>query len=270
MAWNIPGGLVLDNDSLKNRIDTVARSIASAQNVVFFTGAGISTESGIPDFRGPGGIWERFNPDDFTYQRFISSAETRRRWWLLFRERGLSGEIKPNAAHYALAELERMGKLAAVITQNIDNLHQTGGVPGEMVIELHGNIQWTACISCGRRYYFDDIIRRLAAGDEAPGCMKCGGILKPGIVFFGEMLPEGVFDKAMDLASRADLFIVVGSTLAVYPAAQIPLKALDAGAKLVIINLTPTPLDDRSAVTIRSKAGEAMTGIVARLRRENL
>jgi NAD-dependent deacetylase len=260
----------LDNDSLENRTNTVAQYIASAKNVVVFTGAGVSTESGIPDFRSPGGIWDKFNPNDFTYQRFISSEETRRRWWRLFRERGFSRGIKPNAAHYALAELERMGKLAAVITQNIDNLHQMGGVSGEKVLELHGNIQWTACISCGRRYHFDDIMQRLAAGEEAPRCIECGGILKPCIVFFGEMLPEGVFNKAVNLASQADLFIVVGSTLIVYPAAQIPLKALDAGAKLVIINLSPTPLDDRSAVTIRSRAGEAMTRITERLRGQNV
>ena len=256
----------MEEESLDTLADRVAELIVGAKRVVVFSGAGISTESGIPDFRSPGGIWERFDPDDFTYQRFVRRPETRRIWWQLFRERGLSSEIKPNPAHYAIRELEQMGKLDAVITQNIDNLHQRAGVPDEKVFELHGNVLSTVCLGCGRRYHFEQIMGKLDRGEEVPDCESCGGILKPGIVFFGEALPEEVFREAGRRASRADLFLVIGSSLIVYPAAEIPLEALSSGAKLIIINLSPTPLDDRAAVLIKASAGETMTKVIERLR----
>ena len=256
----------MEENSLNSQVDAVAQLIIGSKKVIFFTGAGISTESGIPDFRSPGGIWENFNPGDFTYQKFTSNAETRRIWWQLFRERGFSSEIRPNAAHHAIAELERMGKLTAVITQNIDNLHQMAGVPEDKVLELHGNIKWTRCLNCGRLHSYDKSMTRLEAGEKVHGCTKCGGILKPGIVFFGEMLSGALFDRAFDLACQADLLIVVGSTLIVYPAAQIPLAALESGTKLVIINLSSTPLDSRACAVIRTKASQAMTRIIESLR----
>jgi NAD-dependent deacetylase len=253
----------------KNR-DTLAERVAelilAAKRVVVFTGAGVSTESGLPDFRSPGGIWDRFDPDDFTYQKFVSRPQTRKLWWQLIHEGSLSTEIKPNPAHYAIAELERLGKLDAVITQNIDNLHQTAGVPDEKVFELHGNAKRVVCLGCGQRYPFEQVKIKLEKGEDIPQCQACSGILKPNIVFFGEMLPEGTFEDATERAESADLFMVIGSTLIVYPAADIPARAHRSGAKLVIINLSPTPLDYEAAVLIRAKAGETMAKVMELVR----
>jgi NAD-dependent deacetylase len=159
-----------------------------------------------------------------------------------------------------------LGKLDAVITQNIDNLHQTTGVPDEKVFELHGNLKWVVCLGCGRLYPFEQVKIKLEQGEDVPQCQACSGILKPNIVFFGEMLPEGVFEAATERAESADLFIVIGSTLIVYPAADIPARAHRSGAKLVIVNLSPTPLDYEATVLIRAKAGEAMAKVMERVR----
>lgn len=256
----------MESKNLDTLAERVAALILAAKKVVVFTGAGVSTESGLPDFRSPGGIWDRFDPDDFTYQKFVSRPQTRRLWWQLIHEGSLSTEIKPNPAHYAIAELERLGKLDAVITQNIDNLHQTAGVPDEKVFELHGNLKWVVCLGCGQRYPFEQVKIKLEQGEDVPQCQACSGILKPNIVFFGEMLPEGVFEAATERAESADLFIVIGSTLIVYPAADIPARAHRSGAKLVIVNLSPTPLDYEAAVLIRAKAGEAMAKVMERVR----
>ena len=241
----------------------------NAKRVVVFTGAGVSTESGIPDFRSPGGIWDRFDPEDFTYQRFISGPKARRKWWQLFQERGLTTEVKPNPAHYAIAELDRLGKLDCVITQNIDNLHQKAGLPGDKVFELHGNMRWVICLSCGKRYPVEQIKARLDEGGEIPDCEACHGILKPDIVLFGEPLPEQVLKEATNRSHSADLFMVIGSTLVVYPAAYMPIYALKSGAKLVIINLSPTPMDDQATVLIRAKAGETMSRVIQQVREKS-
>ncbi len=248
--------------------DQVAELIINAKRVVFFTGAGISTESGIPDFRSPGGIWSRYDPDDFTYQKFISDPEARKKHWQMFSEGALTGGAEPNPAHHAIAELDRLGKLDCVITQNVDNLHQQGGVPDDKVFELHGNMRWAACLSCGRRYPFDKVKAELEKGIENPDCETCGGVLKPAIVFFGEALPEEVLTEAASRSSGADLFIVIGSTLVVYPAAYMPSYAVNSGAKLVIINLSQTPMDQQAAVLIRARAGETMSRVVARVKKK--
>ena len=247
-------------------VDRVADLIVQADRVVVFTGAGISTESGIPDFRSPGGIWERFDPEDFTYQRLMSSPEARKKWWRIFQERGLTTEAEPNPAHLAIAELDKLGKLDCVITQNIDNLHQKAGLPDDRVFELHGNMRWVVCLSCGKRYPIEQIKARLDEGEEIPECESCHGILKPDIVLFGETLPEKVFEEATRRSSRADLFMVIGSTLIVYPAAYMPIYAADSGAKLVIINLGSTPMDRQAAVLIKAKAGETMAKVIQRVR----
>jgi len=244
----------------------VAELIVNAKRVVVFTGAGISTESGIPDFRSPGGIWERFDPEDFTYQRLMKSPESRKKWWRVFQERGITTDAEPNPAHVAIAELDRLGKLDCVITQNIDSLHQKAGLPDDKVFELHGNMQWVVCLSCGKRYPLEQIKARLDEGEEIPDCEACHGILKPNMVLFGEMLPEAVLKEATHRSERADLFIVIGSTLIVYPAAYMPIYALDSGAKLVIINLSPTPMDNQATVLIRAKAGEAMSKVIQQVR----
>ncbi len=252
--------------NLDTLVDRIADLIINAKRTVIFTGAGISTESGIPDFRSPGGIWERFDPDDFTYHKFVTDPESRRKQWQMLREGGLTTEAKPNPAHHAIAELDRLGKLDCVITQNVDNLHQKAGVPDEKVFELHGNMQWAVCLSCGRRYPFEQIKVRLDEGEAVPDCEACHGILKPDAVFFGEPLPEKVLKEATFRSSNCDLFIVIGSTLIVYPAAYMPIYAVDSGAKLVIVNLSSTPMDRQATVLIRAKAGEATSRIIKRIR----
>ena len=246
-------------------IDALTRQVAdlilNSKRIVVFTGAGVSTESGIPDFRSPGGIWSRFDPDDFTYQKFISDAGARRKHWQLLGDGSLTTNAKPNAAHYAITELDEMGMLDCVVTQNVDNLHQKAGTADEKVFELHGNLLWAACLSCGRRYPFDQIISRLE-GEEIPDCEACHGILKPDAVFFGEALPADVLMEASRRSQNSDLFIVIGSTLVVYPAAFMPQYAVSRGAKLVIINLSDTPMDSDADILIRAKARDAMSKVM--------
>ena len=253
---------------INDLIKKAAGLIAAAERPVVFSGAGISTESGIPDFRSPGGIWSRFDPDDFTYQKFVSDTESRRKQWQLLGEGHLTTDAQPNLAHYAVAELNDVGKLDCVITQNVDNLHQKAGVPDDKVYELHGNLQWAICLDCGRRYPFEQIKIRLDEGEEIPDCADCKGMLKPDAVFFGESLPAEVLAEAERRSSNSDVFIVIGSTLIIYPAAFMPSYALNAGAKLIIINLSSTPLDGDANVLIQAKAGEAMSGIVERVKQE--
>ena len=256
----------MEEQNLDALAEEAAGLILNAKRVVVFTGAGVSTESGIPDFRSPGGIWSRFDPDDFTYQKFIRDPEARRKQWQMLGEGLLTTDAKPNPAHYAIAELDRLGRLDCVITQNVDNLHQKAGVPDDKVFELHGNMQWAVCLSCGRRYPFEQIKARLDKGEEIPDCEDCHGLLKPDAVFFGEQLPQKVLQEATRRSYDCDLFIVIGSTLVVYPAAYMPSYATQAGARLVIINLSSTPMDMEAAVLIRARAGEAMSRIVERVR----
>jgi len=253
-------------NNLGTLIDKASELIVNAKRAVIFTGAGVSTESGIPDFRGPGGIWTRYDPDDFTYQKFVKYPETRRRYWQMFGERGITPEVKPNPAHYAIAELDRLGKLDCVITQNIDSLHRKAGVPDAKIFELHGNMQWVICLDCNKRYSFEQVKARLDKGIEIPDCEACHGILKPDVTLFGEPPPERVLNKAALHSSICDLFIVIGSSLVVYPAAYMPIYAVEMGAKLVIINLSPTPMDEQATILLRAKAGEAMAQIVKRVK----
>lgn len=253
----------MEKQELNVLTSRVAELIIKAKRLVIFTGAGVSTESGIPDFRSPGGIWDRFDPEDFTYQKFVKDISARRRHWQLLRH--LATTAEPNPAHYAIAELHRLGRLDCVITQNVDNLHQRAGVPDDRLLELHGNVQWAVCLGCGRRYPFEQVRARLNGGEEVPDCQACHGILKPAAVFFGEPLPERVLKEATSRSKSCDLFIVVGSTLVVYPAAYMPAYAVSSGAKLVIINLSPTPMDRQASVLVRAKAGEAMPRIVERV-----
>ena len=240
--------------------------IVQAKKTVVFTGAGVSTESGIPDFRSPGGIWSKYAPDEFTYQKFLSSPETRKKHWNMLTETGLTTEAEPNPAHYAVAEMDSLGKLDCVITQNVDNLHQKAGLPDDKVFELHGNMQWVVCLSCRHRLPMQEVLQWLKDGIEVPDCPNCHGILKPDGVFFGEALPQETLSEATRRSRNCDLFIVIGSTLVVYPAAYMPMYAKEAGAKLAIINLTPTPLDRSATVLIKSKAGETMSKVMEKVR----
>jgi len=231
--------------------------LADARRIVAFTGAGVSTESGIPDFRSPGGVWDRNKPIDF--REFVASAEARRETW----RRGLNtypvvAAAEPNAAHLALVDLERSGKLSAVVTQNIDGLHQKAGHAPDRVIELHGNAHAVRCLSCGEQAARADVHRRVLAGETEPLCTTCGGTLKPTTVSFGEAMPVDPLRRAEAEALACDLMLVVGSSLVVRPAAGVPQRALANGARLAIVNATETPLDDRAAVVVRGRAGEIL------------
>lgn len=255
----------METKDLDYLADKVATLIVEANRIIVFTGAGVSTESGIPDFRSPGGIWTRFDPDDFTIQKFMSSEKTRKMQWQMLVEGGLLKAAEPNQAHHAVAELEKLGKLTCVITQNIDNLHQKAGNSPDKVFELHGNMKWVRCMGCDNRLPIESILPRLEK-EEVPDCHLCRGILKPDAVFFGEALPQKTLNDAIHHSRHCDLFIVIGSTLIVYPAAYMPMYAVESGAKLVIINLSPTPMDSKATVHINSKAGEAMARIVERVK----
>lgn len=252
---------------LDEKIIAVADMIVESYNVVVFTGAGISTESGIPDFRSPGGIWTRFDPEDFTIEKFITSPETRRKQWGILLEGGLFADAKPNRAHLAVAELERLGKLTCVITQNIDNLHQKAGNSPEKVYELHGNMRWLKCMDCDKRYPIAEMVEKYQTLYDIPECERCGGILKPDVIFFGELLPEVTLKSAILHAKKCDLCIVIGSSLVVYPAASIPFYAKGAGARLVIINNASTQLDGDADVIIHNSAGESMERILEEVKK---
>ena len=248
-------------------VGDLAALFASAQRPVVFTGAGVSTESGIPDFRSPGGVWDRYDPGDLTWPRFIGSAAGRRRYWEVGRAvYPVIRSAAPNAAHQALAELYRMGQLDCCITQNVDDLHQRAGLPPEAVIELHGNATRVQCLDCSAGWHRDEVHAWLEAGVEVPECPTCGGIVKPRTVLFGEAMPRAELAEAERRARAADLFVVVGSSLVVYPAAYLPAHACDAGATLVIVNLAPTALDARAELVIRGRAGDVLAGVAERVR----
>ncbi len=246
-------------------INQVADMIAKAKKVVVFTGAGVSTESGIPDFRGPGGLWTKYDPDDFTIDKFLGSHATRKKMWQRLREGGLMEDAQPNAAHYAIVELEKMGKLSSLVTQNIDNLHQKAGSNPALIRELHGNMQMLVCLNCRERYPIAIVKERYADSDDVPTCDYCRGILKPDVIFFGEALPQQTLAQAMQEAEECDVMVVVGSSLVVYPAAYVPVQAQRAGARLVIINKGPTEQDYLADVRIDAPAGETMTKIINRI-----
>jgi NAD-dependent deacetylase len=251
---------------MMEEIEHLARLVAKSRNVIVFTGAGISTESGIPDFRSPGGVWSKYDPEDFTIQKFLSGPAARKTIWKMSVEGGLLTEAKPNLAHRAIAELYQLGKLDCVITQNIDNLHQKAGVPEDKVFELHGNMGWAVCLTCRKRFPMPEVLQRIREGTEVPDCPDCQGVLKPDAVFFGESLPQETLQEAIRRAQNCDLFVVIGSTLVIYPAAYIPTYAKEAGATLAIINLTPTPFDRYAEVVVRGRASEVMSRVMEEVR----
>ncbi|MCG8636463.1 MAG: Sir2 family NAD-dependent protein deacetylase [Desulfobacterales bacterium] len=245
------------------QISEIARRIKSARSVVAFTGAGISTESGIPDYRSQGGLWDKFRPVYF--DEFMSSEKARVEYWKqrLEMEKGLK-HARPNKGHKALARLERAGHLRTLITQNIDGLHQASGIPEEKIIELHGNSRRIRCMSCSGLTTWEVAMERISSGEPAPEC-SCGGYYKPDTVSFGQAMPERETREAARLSSNCDLFIAVGSTLLVQPAASMPEYAKSAGAFLVIINLSDTPFDPRCDMVIREKAGPVLEAIADRV-----
>ncbi len=242
-------------------VDDLRRMIADATRIVGFTGAGISTESGIPDFRSPGGIWTRYRPIEFS--DFLASEEARRESWRRkFATDAVMRNATPNAGHRALARLVEQGRMTAIVTQNIDGLHQSSGVPDDKVIELHGNATYAACLDCGERYELE-WVRALFDQDETlPECRQCGGIVKTATISFGQSMPEIEMERAREETMACDLFIVLGSSLVVYPAAAFPMMAKRNGARLVILNRDPTDQDDAADLVIHDEIGPTMSRAV--------
>jgi NAD-dependent deacetylase len=246
-----------------DEIAALGRLIGQASHIVALTGAGISTESGIPDFRSPGGIWKRMQP--ITFQEFVASEAARLEdWRRRFRLNEDFAAAKPNAGHYGLARLAEEGRLDAVITQNIDGLHQRAGLPADRLVEIHGNATHGRCLDCGVPMTLAAARQMIETTGASPRC-ACGGIVKAAIVSFGERLPEEALRKASDLACACDLFIVLGSSLQVQPAASLPLAARRAGAQLAIVNREATPLDAAAELTVRAPIGEVFLALYPQL-----
>ncbi len=248
---------------LNEEILGAAKLLKESKKVVVLTGAGISVESGIPDFRGPDGLWKRFSPEKVgTITSFLSNPEE---WWKMAQELApVLFNAEPNPGHIALAELEKMGKVEAIITQNIDGLHQKAG--SKNVVEVHGNVRNASCVQCKKKHGIEYVISEVGKGNFVPRCTDCNGIVKVDVVMFGEMLPEEAISEAYRLAQECDLLLVVGSSLVVYPVAALPGMALNRGAKTVIINMEKTGYTKYADYHIYGKAGEILPQIVEALK----
>jgi NAD-dependent deacetylase len=247
-------------------VETVAGWLREARRVTVLTGAGISTDSGIPDFRGPNGLWTK-NPEAArmaTLQDYVADPEVRRRAWQS-RKTHPAWTAEPNAAHRALVDLDKTGRLFGVVTQNIDELHQRAGLAHDKVIEVHGTVWWAQCLTCGVRTPMADELARVSDELPDPPCTLCGGILKSATISFGQPLDPDVLDAAAWAATTCDLFLAVGSSLTVYPAAGLCDVAVRAGARFVVINAEPTPYDDLADAVLREPIGEILPALVAGL-----
>jgi NAD-dependent deacetylase len=248
-------------------VTTLARWLAAADRVVVLTGAGVSTASGIPDFRGPKGLWTRQPQTErlFSLEAYLTDDDVRRQVWRL-RLDNPAFTVGPNAAHRALAELERLGRVHTLITQNIDGLHQAGGSDPGRVVEIHGTIHEVECLSCDRRVPAGPVLDRVRAGDPDPRCEACGGLQKSATVSFGQSLDPALLQRAHDAVMGCDLFLAIGSSLVVHPVALLPRTALEAGARVVIINGEPTPYDDAADAVARSDIAATLTALLDEVR----
>ncbi|HPW34980.1 MAG TPA: NAD-dependent protein deacylase [Syntrophorhabdus sp.] len=252
---------------MNDQIENIAELIVNAKRIVVFVGAGLSTESGIPDFRSPGGVWDKYDPEDFYFQNFVSSEASREKYWQMATEMYDSmKDAMPNQAHLAVAELEKLGKLDCLITQNIDGLHFKAGNTPDKVLELHGTAMYVTCLNCNKRYDREEVQLRIAKGEKAPRCDECTGPLKPATISFGQSMPEQETREAYERSGTCDLFIVIGSSLVVQPAAYMPVVARKSGAKLVIINRDETSCDDIADIVVKAQAGPTMASVLARVR----
>jgi len=248
---------------VKTAIEELRALVDGASTIVPFTGAGISTECGIPDFRSPGGIWTRMRPIDFS--DFIASQEARdESWRRRFAMEEQFGGAKPGRGHMALASLYRIGKSPGVVTQNIDNLHQASGISAEHVVELHGNTTYATCLDCAARYELPWVRQFFEASGRAPSCTACGGHIKTATVSFGQAMPEAAMRRAEQMTLSADLFIAIGSSLVVWPAAGFPVMATRNGAQLVIINRDSTEFDDIADLVVRHDIGAVLEPFITR------
>ena len=248
---------------MEELIQKGSEMIKGAQKILVFAGAGLSTESGIPDFRSPGGIWEKYDPSEFYFQRFISDEKARVKYWVMSTEfYEVLKNAMPNRAHLALKALEDTGKLLAIVTQNIDHLHHKAGNSPDKIIEIHGTAISVSCLSCGKGYGRDEIQERLNSGVKVPHCDDCSGMLKPDTISFGQAMTEEKMSRAFMHAHECDLCIVLGSSLVVYPAASVPIQAHQNGAKLIIINRDETPLDPQADLVIHESVSRVLGEMV--------
>ncbi len=245
-------------------VDTIQRHLRLAQRIVLFTGAGVSTESGIPDFRSPGGIWSRMKPIDFS--DFLRSEESRQEAWRRkFATDPVMRAARPNRGHLACAALLASGRASSVITQNIDGLHQESGIPAEQVIEIHGNATYAHCLSCKTRYELDAIKEVFERDGTAPRCRWCDGLVKTATISFGQAMPVEAMRRAEAEALDCDCMVVLGSSLVVYPAAGLPMLAKRSGADLLIVNREPTALDDIADLVVNESIGDTFGAAVETL-----
>ena len=245
----------------QQKIDQLRSMIADCKRGVAFTGAGISTESGIPDFRSPGGIWTKYQPIQF--QDFMRSDEMRRESWRRkFATDKIMRKAAPNKGHLAVAKLVQIGKISSVITQNVDGLHQEAGAPDEKVIELHGNTTYATCLDCGKRFEIDEIEKTFQKDETLPICDKCGGIIKTATISFGQAMPQREMQLAQEETLACDFFLAMGSSLVVFPAAAFPEMAKRNGARLAIINRDPTGFDNIADLVIHAEIGSTLSQAV--------
>jgi NAD-dependent deacetylase len=244
-------------------LEEAAALVAAARRIVVLTGAGISTDSGIPDFRGPNGVWTKNPKAERTsnIEYYVSDPEVRRLAWQ-GRLNWMAEPRQPNDGHRALVPLDRRGVLDTLVTQNIDGLHQAAGLDPAKVVEVHGTIHEVVCLQCGDRTPMDDTLDRVRAGEDDPTCGRCGGMLKSATISFGQNLVEADLERAFDAAARTDLLLAVGSTLSVYPVAAMVPTASRAGAKIVIVNLERTDMDDLADAVVRGSISEVLPVIV--------
>jgi NAD-dependent deacetylase len=239
--------------------------IREAEKILVFSGAGVSTESGISDFRSPGGVWSKYDPSDFYFDKIISDEKARAKYWQMSTEfYQVMKDAVPNRAHLAIKTLEDAGKLIAIVTQNIDRLHHRAGNTPDKIIEIHGTAFSVSCLSCGKTYDRDDIEARISSGVKVPYCDECSGILKPDTISFGQAMPQDKMAQALTHARECDLCIALGSSLVVYPAASVPAHAVERGAKLMIINRDETPLDSMADVVVHEPVSKALGEMVER------
>jgi NAD-dependent deacetylase len=246
-------------------VEIAAAVLRRARRILVFTGAGISTESGIPDFRGPDGLWTKVDPDDFNIDRYLASPELRKRGWRMHLEGELWGArstVRPNAGHEAIKRLSDAGRLAGVVTQNVDGLHHISGLGDDEVAELHGNVRTTHCLDCGSTWDTETVLGWVEAGEPDPTCPECGGIVKTATVMFGELLPEQEMDKAFLFLSSADAVLVVGSTVAVWPAADVVMRAAGRALPIVIVNKGATEADSVAVAKLDAGIGEVLPTLV--------
>jgi NAD-dependent deacetylase len=246
-------------------VEAAAAALRNAHQILVFTGAGISTESGIPDFRGPDGLWNRVDPDDFHIDRYLVSRDLRERGWKMHVDGELWGarsSVRPNAGHEAIRRLADAERLAGVVTQNVDGLHHASGLEDTHVAELHGNVRTTRCVGCGDSWETETVLQWVEAGQSDPACPGCGGIVKTATVMFGELLPEEEMQKAFLFLSKADAVLVVGSTVAVWPAADVVMRAANLALPIVIVNQGATEADRLAVAKLDAAIGDVLPALV--------